>query len=454
MSDHTENIVTRKLVMLTYEGGKLTIEGPGWTLGGSVAKSARHTPGASQAYIDIRNDAASDDNGRDIFAAQRIPYTEFRLNGNKTRFNSTTEVVDYINNVESAPATFSRSVAQQSGSFTAEIGQIAVVDNSAGPVTVTLPSATAEHVGQDILLYCQERPQNSPVTVECSDASESINGISAVGTNLPKAVYNLSNKDYTILRISVVAENQWIAAEADSSYAALVFAAFGENVTPSSGEDNAKILLQGTGTADLLEASDFWFAMKFEQSPGVGEVSNMSLLSNGNAAIGWWAGEGRTHGATYLNSSNQNTLGGIETTTHGFLEHWVVMSYDSSAGEFSMWNNGVKVVDAATGIPFTDGVGTGLAISGSPGLGNMAAIAPIPGLLISSIAFGAGSTLTDAEVATLTPTVVASSEMTTAIQSKTTRAVTFDANGGVNEVGTGSIALGSLLTTKETALGA
>lgn len=444
MSNH--NIVTSRHVMLSFERGKLSIEGPGWRLGPNDLKSARPNP-RNPVLIDVR------DEDREVFVAQGIPYTYFRLNENFGTFGDATSVVDYINNVESAPSTFSRTVAAQSGDFAASMGQIAVVDNTAGPVLVTLPAVTSEDVGQDILLYCQESPQNQPITIQAADTSQSINGVPAAGDNVAKAVYNLSNKDYDIIRITVIAENQFVAVAADASYAALVFAAFGEQITPDSGQANGAIQL--SNETNLLNSNTDWFlAMKFEQSPGLGYVENFSLMSNGNASIGWWAGSGRTHGATILTAQNQNVLGGIETTTHSPLQQWVVMSYDSGTNELSMWNNGAKVVDAQTVAGLQAGGGLGITVGGSPPLGQMSAVRPIPGMLISSIMYGLGDNLTDAEVAEFTPTRVLPTDFPTALDAKVDKAYTFDANGGVATRGGGTVSFGSLVTTKEVALGA
>ena len=443
MSNH--NIVTSRHVMLTFEKGKLSIEGPGWRLGANDAKSARLNP-RNPVYVDVRDD------DREVYVAQGIPYTYFRLNENFGSFGNSNEVIDYINNVEEAPSTFSRSVAAQSGSFSATLGQIAVVDNTAAPVTVTLPTVTSEDVGQDILLYCKESPQNRPVTIVAADTTQTINGIAASGAEVARSVYNLSNKDYEIIRVTVIAENQFICVAADSTYAALVFAALGDDILPTSGQQNGAINLPNDSA--LVSTGDWFIGMKFESSPGIGYVENFSLISNGNAAIGWWAGSGRTHGATILTAQNQSTFGGIETTTHAPLEQWVLLSYDSGNNELSMWSNGTKVVDAQSVAGLQGGVGTGVAIGGSPGLGEMSAVAPIPGMSISSVMYSTGSFLTDDDVAEFTPTRLRVTELPNALQAKVEKAIIFDALGGVMDKGSGSVSVGSLVSFEEVALGA
>ncbi len=443
------NIVRRSHVMLTYSTRGLTIDGPGWILATTTQKSARITPG-TRVYVDIRDDDASAENGKDVFIAKRIAFTEFRLDDNSGRFSTAGEVVEYINNVESAPATFSRTVAQQSGSFTAEMGQITVVDNAAAPLDVTLPTVTSEDIGRDIILYCKKSPAESPVNIYAADATQTINAVAAAGEQLARAVYNASLKQYAIIRITVIGENSFIAAEADASFAALVFAAFGENTTPSSGQNNGAINMPHE--AGLLESTDdWWFAIKFEQSPGVGEVENMSIVSHGNFAIGWWAGQGRTQGMTTLTATSQNTLNGVETTTHNPLEQWLVMSYDSTTGDLNAWNNGAHVVIDQPISP-SGTMGTGIVTSGSPLFGEMGAIKPIPGMLVSAIMFGVGDQLTAQDVAEFTPTRYLLSSLPADVQSKANKAWSFDENGAVAALG-GAVTFGSLITMKETVLG-
>jgi hypothetical protein len=426
MSNH--DIVTDKLVMLTDTASGIKIEGPGWALSDFSPKSARVTPG-TRVYVDILDSETSAENGRDIYAAQRILYKDFRLNHNFGVFSSAAAVVDYINARGAAVAPPQRTLTRSfSGDFNATLGSLNVLDNTAGPITVTLPETTLDDVGMDIVFYMKGAPKGGKVRFDAANTSQTINGQAAVGDDVAKADYRYSLKIYDVARAVLVDENEWIVQAADKVYAQLIYSAVTDNLELQDFETNA-LDFDGIPADIMGQNQPFFFAMKFNREVGDLRSNYQNLLSTDQYSIvaqpsTGLVGVGQPGGAITPLSGGP---GG------GKLEGWMVVSYNGSIS-FSVWQDGVKTMDNASyysGMASTQPTSMTL-FSRNPVAGTITN--PLLFNSCSMVVIGTG-TLTQEEAVAFDDSIDGWDDLPQSLKDRASDAFTFDANGCVTRKG-------------------
>jgi hypothetical protein len=217
MSPSISAKVTKEVVTITEIETGITIDGPGWAMGPVHYKSARISPRTFNR-VDVRNDSASDINGRDVFIATSVHYTKFRKNNNSGTFASAQEVVAFIND-NGVPASASageiRELAEGEGVLTVRPNQVVLMDNLLTPAVMRLPSVTAADVGKDVLIFWRYPTINDASGRNCYIGPDVSGGITINGVLNASATYNTETVPMTCVRAVVIGADSWVVEAPD-----------------------------------------------------------------------------------------------------------------------------------------------------------------------------------------------------------------------------------------------
>ena len=158
--------------------------------------------------------------------------------------------------------------------FTASWGtEYTEIDNSSNSVVVTLPSATADTVGEEIVLWLKDNPLFYNVKVTTGDLSDSINEVSSSGSDHPVAIISDNLSEYTMVTIKCVGEND-IRMNFVSSVS-----------VPAGGSGIATASIWTGGSAVGVTDGDYTATQSNTSGSGSGATFTVTVASNVITAI-------------------------------------------------------------------------------------------------------------------------------------------------------------------------
>lgn len=332
----------------------------------------------------------------------------------------------------------SRTVqAEQNSDFTAEMGTVVVVDNSGSPIVITLPATTVADVGKDILFVFREAPGTQKITVQCPALDETINSQASAGSEVAKAVFNTSTQSYDIGRAVLVADNQWVVGGADQTFAELIYSMLTDDTNWQNSGDH-RITASAVPAGTFASGAAFWFAIKLEREATAGGSDPQMLFGTNLHGLAYQDGGGAFACGNY-DSAAPNTFNGMFGTDVGGLgPGWIVGAWDGAS--WDVWCNGAKAVDGQTGATFSATTPTDLTFGMSGTTTSFGGYHLYQGS-VGAIMVGTGAP-SDAQIAELTTTVYADTDLSAGLQTLITNAWTVDGSGFVTNKGAISLTAG------------
>ena len=284
---------------------------------------------------------------------------------------------------------------------------------AAGGASYTIPACAVDDV---IVLYASDDYASSAITLN-GDAGVTIDGGASYSWNVQKT-----------LTLRATGTNTWVKSLApDESGASTVHAWI--PLTPfDTTSSNWSHLSFDSIPADLMTSNADWIAGFRIVNASNRDDSGLALICTNVATngISW-----RPKGDYFLRMTTSSYLLSCDNDTPAQADpFWILLSYDSSAGQLSAWVSGVKEMNGRA-VSYSATAPTTM-VFGSENAGYTSAyFYGFCGMGCSSLVWGTGSTLTDADASEFVRSVNDVSELSAPLQAKIDSNITFDAAGTV-----------------------
>jgi len=290
-----------------------------------------------------------------------------------------------------------------------------------GGSSYTVPTCATNDV---IVLFASDDYAVTPITLT-GDVGVTIDGGASYSWDVQKTI-----------TLRATGTNTWVKSLAPNSGGA-VTTAYAWNPLPRFDSTNANYthISFDTIPTDLLTSNDAWFVdLRIATASNRDDSAQAMMCTNVSSNGFGWYPDGRYF--TRMTSSNYLLSCDNDTPANGG-GFWIIYQYDG-VSSVTAWVDGIKELNNVS-VSFSATAPTSMGI-GSENFGYTAAyFYGICGMSISSIIFGVGDNLSDAEASEFTSAVNDYTSFTTALQNKIDENITFDASGAVNTKGTQAV---------------